>query len=483
MHNKVLIFIVAYNAKNHIRSVFDRLPKVVFNNPDFHILVVDDCSKDNTAEVAGNYVKSLKFQNVTVLRNNINQGYGGNQKIGYRYAVKNGYGLAILLHGDGQYAPELVLEFVKRWKEEKAEVILGSRMMDKSQARRGGMPFYKWIGNQVLTRFQNLMVGSGLSEFHTGYRAYDTGLLSKIPFELDTNEFHFDTEILLQAFALKAKVAEFSIPTHYGDEICHVNGMQYAWDVAKACTKYRFQKIGFFCSMQYRGLLNHKESDLEEVKNKGSLYHYTLDSLESAQSVLVLGEQSPIVAQSLNSKQTALIPFEKILNPKDVSQYDAVLALGVLEKLNDAERFLVDCRYNMTAQKQPKFIFSAKNTAFFGLRILLGIGYFNYGERGILTMETRRLFTLSSLKRILKETGYELVSVKGFGLPFHLLSKGPFIKFLGKFSNFLAKTWPSLFAYEFVVEAKPKQHTLMLLEKAETFYEPKYVKNTESAHT
>src|SRR5205085_662872 len=157
------------------------------------------------------------------------QGYGGNQKIGFHYAMEHGFGLVILLHGDGQYAPELVLKFVEKWEETHSAVVLGSRMIEKRSALKGRMPFYKWIGNQVLTKLQNKIVGSDLSEFHTGFRAYDVGFLRQVPFDLNTDGFHFDTEILLQAFALKARVAEFPIPTFYGDEVCHVNGISYAW--------------------------------------------------------------------------------------------------------------------------------------------------------------------------------------------------------------------------------------------------------------
>ncbi|MEW6056213.1 MAG: glycosyltransferase family 2 protein [Bdellovibrionota bacterium] len=471
MSDRVLIFIVAYNAGNHIRSVLDRLPKEVFNNSSFHVLIIDDCSKDQTAQTASTHVSHYKYDNVTVLRNTINMGYGGNQKVGYRYAVENGFGLVILLHGDGQYAPELVLEFVKRWEEEKADVVLGSRMIEKSRARAGGMPFYKWIGNQVLTTFQNYTVGSALSEFHTGYRAYDTGFLKKIPFELNTNDFHFDTEILLQAFALEAKVAEFSIPTHYGDEICHVNGMQYAWDVVKACLEYKFQKIGFFCSMQYRGLLKHQESQ------SGSAQYHVIERIRPGSKVLNLGRNSEFLNQQLSALSckvtTRTVDLEAGKPEEDVSAYDYVLSLDRIERYSDTENFLVNCRYSMGSLHQPTFVLSAGNVAFLGLRILLAFGTFNYGERGILKVNHNRLFTLSSVRRMLHETGYESGEVRGIGVPFNLVFPGKLGRLLARISDGLARFYPSMFAYQFLIECKPKPHSFMLISNAQKFYDSK----------
>lgn len=470
---RILIFIVAYNAGNHIRSVLDRLPREVFNNPRFHVLIIDDCSKDETAKTASAHVSNFKYDNVTVMRNTINMGYGGNQKIGYRYAVQNGYDLVILLHGDGQYAPELVLEFVNKWQPERggprADVVLGSRMIDKASARRGGMPFYKWVGNQVLTTFQNWVIGSKLSEFHTGYRAYDTRFLKRVPFELNTNDFHFDTEILLQAFATEAKVVEFPIPTHYGDEICHVNGMKYAGDVVRACLGYRFQKVGFFCSMQYRGLLNYDEG------RRGSAQYHLFERIKPSSKVLNLGQNSKFLEQKFRELGCSVVNTEGAAKmetvKEDVSAYDYVVALDVIEKLSDVEKFLVDCRYAMGSIKQPTFVLSTGNVAFFGLRVLLGLGLFNYGERGILKVNHKRFFTLASIRRLLAETGYEPGSVRGIGVPFHLVFSGAFGRALSSLSDSLARAWPSFFAYQFLIEARPKPHSFMLLSQAERFYD------------
>ena len=485
---KTLIFIVAYNAVKTISSVLDRLPKQVINNPNFHILVIDDCSLDATASTAAAHVRTHKYGNVSILRNNRNMGYGGNQKLGYRYAIDHGYDLVVLLHGDGQYAPELVLEFVTRWNQSKPGVILGSRMINKAAARAGGMPMYKWIGNQILTRFQNRVVGSLLSEFHTGFRAYDVKqFISRVPFELNTDEFHFDTEILLQAFALRVNLVEFAIPTYYGDEISRVNGMKYAWDVCVACLTYRFQRIGLFCSMQYRGLLEPDERYQDKSGQTGTTHDLVVRRVEKRTRVLDLGCGPGFVAnrlsekgcevvavdsvmpKNLNSSKFVQLNFENELLREDLSNYSFVLMLDLLEHISDPERLLINLRYSTSGLKVPRFLLSTGNVAFLGPRLLLGLGFFTYGERGILDITHKRLFTVASFKRMLRESGYLVLSVKGIGVPFRLLFPNWFGGLLGFVSNSLAHVWPSMFGYQILLEAEPKPHSFTLLADAKQF--------------
>src|SRR3954449_10075347 len=230
---RVLIFIVAYNAEKTIAEVLNRIPRSLHSSA-VEVLIIDDSSADDT------FVEGLRFQHqrppfqITVLRTPENQGYGGNQKLGYRYAIDHGFDIVALLHGDGQYAPEKLPDLLGPLVRDEADAVFGSRMIDKRAARAGGMPFYKWIGNQILTTFQNWMLKTEFSEFHSGYRLYATHALAQLPFERNADAFHFDTEIIIQFVLKKFRILELPIPTFYGDEICHVNGMKYALDVCKA---------------------------------------------------------------------------------------------------------------------------------------------------------------------------------------------------------------------------------------------------------
>ena len=207
---RLLIFVVAYNAETTIEKVLRRIPS--FPSADVEVLIIDDTSRDGTFGNGLDYEQCNPEFKITVLRTPENQGYGGNQKLGYRYAIDNGFDIVALIHGDGQYALEKLPTLVQPLLREEADAVFGSRMIDKRAALRGGMPFYKWLGNQILTRFQNIVLGTRLSEFHSGYRLYCTKALGQIPFEKNTNDFHFDTEIILQLLNAKQRIVELPIP-------------------------------------------------------------------------------------------------------------------------------------------------------------------------------------------------------------------------------------------------------------------------------
>ena len=245
---RVLIFIVAYNAETTIQNVLRRIDPALARY-DTHILIIDDSSADHTFERAREFA-GVPFP-MTVLFNPVNQGYGGNQKIGFHYAIKERFDIVALVHGDGQYAPECLNDLLQPLLAGEADAVFGSRMMARGGARLGGMPFYKRLGNKLLTGIQNRLLHTSLSEFHSGYRLYSVAALAGIPFERNTNDFHFDTEIIIQLLRGGHTIKELPIPTHYGEEICRVNGVQYAWNVVKATFLSRAQNLGILYDRKY----------------------------------------------------------------------------------------------------------------------------------------------------------------------------------------------------------------------------------------
>jgi glycosyltransferase involved in cell wall biosynthesis len=196
--DRLLVFVVAYNSERTIESVLSRIPAGLSEAYDVEILAIDNASADRTFDI-GQKVKlagSLSLP-LRVLFNPINQGYGGNQKIGCHYAIKNGFDFVALVHGDGQYAPEALPELLKPLSPGVADAVFGSRMFDRGAALKGGMPLYKFIGNKILTWLQNSLLRTNFSEFHSGYRIYSVAALKKVPFDRNTNDFHFDTEIII----------------------------------------------------------------------------------------------------------------------------------------------------------------------------------------------------------------------------------------------------------------------------------------------
>jgi glycosyltransferase involved in cell wall biosynthesis len=233
--NKIGILIIAYNAESTIESTLSRIPDTF--TPKIHtILISDDNSKDLTSIKADAYAKSSNLP-IQVIVQPINLGYGGNQKFGYSWAIQNNWDIVVLLHADGQYAPEFIPQMIEPLIRGNADAVFGSRMINKKDALKGGMPKYKWVGNQVLTFLQNKLVGQNFSEWHSGYRAYKVDTLKELGLGALSNGFRFDTQIILQLLASKKRIVDIPIPTFYGDEVSHVNGLEYAreiiWDTIR----------------------------------------------------------------------------------------------------------------------------------------------------------------------------------------------------------------------------------------------------------
>ena len=254
---RIGIFIINYNAVNLLTSTIERIPKGLYDKVE-EIFLIDDCSTDNSYYAALGYKYHNKIEKLTVHRNETNQGYGGNQKIGYQYAIDQGLDIVALVHGDGQYAPEVLEDLLQPLIDDQADMVFGSRMEVKGAALRGGMPLYKYVGNRILTTIQNKFSGLNLSEYHSGYRLYSVEALKKIPFQTFTNNWHFDTQIILSLIERGFRIGEKPIPTYYGNEICHVNGIPYAWHCV--WTSYNFWKN------RKKGIINYPApSDLPKV--------------------------------------------------------------------------------------------------------------------------------------------------------------------------------------------------------------------------
>ena len=234
---KIGVLIVAYNAEDTLARVLDRIPQDFAQQID-SILVCDDASTDNTHQVGLEY-KSGSNLPLTIVRHEINLGYGGNQKTGYQWALEKNLDAVILLHGDGQYAPEYLPQMVEPIISGRADVVFGSRMITQGGARKGGMPLYKYVGNKILTYLQNRLAKVSLTEWHSGYRAYSVSALRKVNFLKNSDYFDFDSQIILQMIGARQRITEIEIPTFYGDEISRVNGIKYGLKILIHTLKFR----------------------------------------------------------------------------------------------------------------------------------------------------------------------------------------------------------------------------------------------------
>jgi len=477
--------IVAFNAEKHISSVLARIPYEQLEG-SYEIAVFDDASEDKTTQIAIEAAKQVPLP-IKVLTNPKNLGYGGNQKIGYQLAIQEGFDAVVMLHGDGQYAPELLPHILAPIKEKKTRIVLGSRMLDKSSALAGGMPFYKWIGNQALTFIENKIIGTKLSEFHTGYRAYHTDALRRIPFQFNANGFHFDTEILIQFVLAGEKISEVSIPTHYGDEICHVNGWRYFFDCLMTCWQSFLTGIGLFYRRKFdiRGTQSNYDSKIGMYK---SSHEQALGLVSSGTRVLDVGGGNGWVADALASRKDCTVsildrnfrqnpPLQHNLINHDLASpslpelpnADCVLLLDVIEHISrPAQNYLLDQLRERYAESDTHIIITVPNTAFFPVRfIFFFLGRLNYGRRGILDETHAFLFTRSSLLELMKECGMDVLNFKAIPPPYELaLGKSSLMTFITRVHSALASMWPSFFAYQHMVEVKPQPTLQMLLRKS-----------------
>jgi glycosyltransferase involved in cell wall biosynthesis len=240
MKPRIAVLVVAYNAEHTLKAVLDRIPESFI--PDIStVLVCDDASTDDTTSVVNEYMVRSRLP-ITVVTHPINRGYGGNQKFGYQWAIDHDVDIVILLHGDGQYAPEELPRMAEPLIDGSADVVFGSRMLNRRQARRGGMPLYKFVGNIFLTTVQNWLVGASLSEWHSGYRAYRVASLRRVDFQRNSDEFDFDTQIILQMISTGQRIREIEIPTFYGEEISHVNSVKYGLQILLHTINFRLAR-------------------------------------------------------------------------------------------------------------------------------------------------------------------------------------------------------------------------------------------------
>jgi glycosyltransferase involved in cell wall biosynthesis/2-polyprenyl-3-methyl-5-hydroxy-6-metoxy-1,4-benzoquinol methylase len=481
---KVLIFIVAYNAERTIQEVLRRIPPAL-SMYDTEILVIDDSSSDATADRARVLESGdqLPFR-LTVLFNPVNLGYGGNQKVGFHYAIRNGFDFVALVHGDGQYAPERLPELLEPLVAGEADAVFGSRMMRKGDALRGGMPLYKYVGNRILSTFQNRLLGSKLSEFHSGYRLYSVNALKQIPFALNANEFHFDTDIIIQLLRAGMRIKELPIPTYYGDEICRVDGLRYAWDVSKASLVARAQDLGIFYERKFD--VASAASPYGPKLGFDSSHTFVIDRVPAGSRVLDIGCASGFVSKALQSKgcrvtgidqtsagdQPQLDSFiqhdlDDLRLPVDAGDFDQILLLDVIEHLKSPEQFVEALRHSRTEGRPTRVLVTTGNIAFIVTRLMLMFGAFNYGAKGILDLTHSRLFTFETLRRLFVQAGYRIEEVKGIPAPFPLaLGDSPMSRFLLKLNNLLIRVSKHLFSYQILMVVTPMPSVEWLLGQA-----------------
>jgi glycosyltransferase involved in cell wall biosynthesis len=247
IHNKkVVVVMPAYNAEKTLEQTYREIPFDIVDE----VILVDDKSIDNTSEKA----KELGIQHV--IRHQENKGYGGNQKSCYNKALEIGADIVIMVHPDYQYTPKLIASMSYIIANDVYQVVLASRILGKG-ALKGGMPIYKYIANRILTLTQNILMNQKLSEYHTGYRAFSKEVLQAIDYNINSDDFVFDNQMLAQIAFAGYEMAEVTCPTKYFEEASSINFKRssvYGIGVLWTSFSYFLQKMGIGSFKIFKGI-------------------------------------------------------------------------------------------------------------------------------------------------------------------------------------------------------------------------------------
>ncbi len=474
---RIGIFVIAYNAVNKLDWTLDRIPNEVWDKVE-EVFLFDDCSTDNTHYAAIGYKHAKQIDKLSIHRNTRNLRYGGNQKAGYQYAIARDLDIVVMLHADGQYAPEVLPELLKPLEDDEADMVFGSRMAAGGDPLKGGMPRYKFLGNRVLTWLENKLVGMKLSEFHSGYRLYSCEALKKVPFMLNSNEWHFDTNILIQFHEAGLRIVERPIPTYYGDEICYVNGMVYAFNCLKTALRYRLHKARLIHEPKYdiaedryvykradpysshaqimRWIEQERPAEVLEIGTATGFLSSEMAQLGCRVTGIEQDAEMAEIARK-HCSQMILGDIEK-LNLTELGRYDAIVFGDVLEHLTHPQNIL----QKVTALLKPggKILISLPNVANIWVRLNLLFGRFNYARVGILDESHLRFFTLRTMKQLASDSGLDVISINATPIPLPVIlpatSKGRSLSFLHVLNWGLTKLRSTLFGYQFILVCRLK---------------------------
>jgi 2-polyprenyl-3-methyl-5-hydroxy-6-metoxy-1,4-benzoquinol methylase len=467
---RIGVLVVTYNAVTTLKSVLKRIPPAVWENVE-EVVVFDDASADATFDLAIGIKALLDLPKLKVLRHPENLGYGGNQQAGYRYFIEKGFDICVLLHGDGQYAPEMLAQMYAPLVSQEADAVFGSRMMrGVGGALKGGMPVYKYAGNRILTKFENAALGMKLTEFHSGYRAYNLHALASIDFSRMTSDFHFDTEIIIKLNHQRFRIVEIPIPTYYGEELCYVNGLRYARDVYRAVRRYQRTIRSVERCEEFSEYFVHypmKESRYSSHDYLRRFFGRNKDLLDVGCGEGFLARQltedghrvSGIDMLDVPRHRESFVTYDR-MDLDDVQsharlaarkdRFDYVILLDVLEHLRQPEPLL----RTAAALLKPhgKIILSVPNVANITVRLQLLLGSFDYTERGILDRTHLRFYTRRTIRETIERCGLRSLEEKTTVVPVHLALGVPAANPLMRLANACLKGMtqglPGLFGYQ-----------------------------------
>lgn len=457
---RLLLHLVGDVRLDRLEELLRRVPEGVLREYDPELLVVDD---RHEAAVAA--VPALPWP-LTVLPSRHHRGYGGCQRVAFAYALAEGFDLVALLHADGLYAPEALGTLLEPLRSGRADAVIG----DRFQGGGAGLSRHRALANRLLSKLMSRLLGWRLPDAFCGYRAYATRVLRDLPLRLNSDDLRFDTEVLVQLVNAGARIAFPPVPAYRSRTVTLARGAAHARHALLTAVHSRVHSAGLL----YRRRFDTGPADNSHYTLKlgyASSHSYALAAVPAGARVLDVGSARGGMAEELLKKGCRPTIVDREDAPGldgrvtcivqdldeplrfDLSGYDWVLLLDVLEHLRDPELFLERLRARI-GEVSPAFLITTPNVAFIVQRLMLLLGQFNYGKAGVLDRTHARLFTFASLRALLAETGFRIRRITGVPAPFpKVLGEGRLGRLAVAVNRLLIRLSRTLFSYQVYIEA------------------------------
>jgi len=476
---KTLVLLILENSKQDLQEGLCFFPSAYKNSTDCEVLVIDDAAEDRSADWANQFIEENQLNNFRVRKNETAYGSGGNQKIGLRCALENHFDVVVIFEKGGLREMKSLPAILKPLQEDPSiDCVIGT----------GSLGILGWFA-RLVGLIQNMLSKAVVREWHSLVRAYRTRALSEVAFEFNTSGAHFDTEILLQFVDKKKTIVEtpLSRPTRL---FSSARNLGYYLNSLKSTLKYRLHRYNLVYDLRF-----HPEylGDQSGIPRYRTIYEEKFDEwsphslvctdprlIPEGSTVLDIGCSTGYISRTLNAKKHCRVTGVDILPPAEVDatnftylqldlessedevaqllaerRFDVVLLLDVLEHLTSPERFLLATNVRPSLGS-PRFVMSTGNVAFIAVRLMLLFGFFNYGEKGILDISHKRLFSYRTFHNLLEQTGFVILKEDFFPVPFQKLGfQKNVVRVLEMINRWLIKLWPSLFSYQIMFQAIP----------------------------